>query len=213
MAGTLGALVRLYPSIPSRFLGTLAGDVALILALLLFAWLGLTVHDRVDGLSSLGRGVQGAGSQVAQSFSAAAGAIRDVPLIGGQLGSGLRDAGRSSGGAVAKAGVRGEQAAHDLANLLGLLTWLIPSGLLLCQRIPSRWRQVRRLSMATHALRGAGDPERQRLLAMRAAFSLPYGTLLRHTRDPLGDLQAGKYQGLVAAELAEVGLRPSDRGL
>lgn len=83
--------MRLYPSVPSRFLGTLAGDVALILALLLFAWLGLTVHDRVDGLSSLGRGVQGAGSQVAQGFTAAADAVRDVPLIGGQLGNGLRE--------------------------------------------------------------------------------------------------------------------------
>ena len=33
-------------------------------------------------------------------------------------------------------------------------------------------------------------PERRRLVAMRAAFSLPYGVLLRYTPDPLGDLVA-----------------------
>jgi hypothetical protein len=56
-------------------------------------------------------------------------------------------------------------------------------------------------------LRGL-SPERERLVAQRAAFGLPYGALLRHTRDPLGDLEAGRYASLVAAELEDAGLRP-----
>jgi hypothetical protein len=50
--------------------------------------------------------------------------------------------------------------------------------------------------------------ERRRLLAMRAAFSLPYGQLLAYTRDPLGDLASERYDGLVAAALEDAGLRP-----
>jgi hypothetical protein len=43
---------------------------------------------------------------------------------------------------------------------------------------------------------------------MRAAFSLPYGQLLQYTRDPLGDLEDGRYDALVAAALEDAGLRP-----
>ena len=52
------------------------------------------------------------------------------------------------------------------------------------------------------------SPERRRLLAMRAAFGLPYGELLRFTKDPLGDTEAGRYDALVATKLEQAGLRP-----
>src|SRR3712207_7698719 len=42
----------------------------------------------------------------------------------------------------------------------------------------------------------------------RAMCSLPYGALLRHTRDPLGDLAAERYDALVAAAFEDAGLRP-----
>jgi len=48
-----------------------------------------------------------------------------------------------------------------------------------------------------------------RLVAMRAAFSLPYGTLLAYTEDPLGDLRAERYDALLAAAFDEAGLRRS----
>ena len=49
--------------------------------------------------------------------------------------------------------------------------------------------------------------ERRRLLAMRAAFSLPYGQLLEYTPDPLGDLADERNDPLVAAALEDAGLR------
>jgi hypothetical protein len=51
--------------------------------------------------------------------------------------------------------------------------------------------------------------ERRRLLAMRAAFSMPYGQLLQYTRDPIGDLEGGRYDALVAAALEDAGLKSS----
>lgn len=56
-------------------------------------------------------------------------------------------------------------------------------------------------------LRGGHDPERERLIAMRAAFSLPYAQLLAYTRDPLGDLAAGRHDALVQAIADDAGLR------
>jgi hypothetical protein len=55
------------------------------------------------------------------------------------------------------------------------------------------------------------DPARRRVVAMRAAFSLRYGRLLKYTRDPLGDLAAERYDPLIAAPLEDAGLqvRPS----
>ena len=73
--------------------------------------------------------------------------------------------------------------------------------------MPPRVRQIRQLGAANAALVDTHDPERRRLLAMRAAFGLSYLTLLGYTRDPIGDLAAGRYDQLVAAALDDVGIR------
>ena len=44
------------------------------------------------------------------------------------------------------------------------------------------------MSAANAALVDTGDPERRRLLAMRAAFGLSGGIFLAYASDPLGDL-------------------------
>ncbi|NUT56578.1 MAG: hypothetical protein HOQ03_11445, partial [Thermoleophilia bacterium] len=100
----------------------------------------------------------------------------------------------------------GAGAAHDLADLLGVLFFALPASLLLLWAVPPRVRQIRQLNAAARAA-GELTPERRRLLAMRAAFGLPYGELLRFTKDPLGDLEAGRYDALVEAELDQAGLR------
>jgi hypothetical protein len=199
--------VRLYPEQPGRRLDLIARDLAVLLALVLFAKIGWEVHDAVDRLAVLGDGVESAGKGVSGGFDAAADAVDGTPLIGDDLGHALRSAGAGSGGEVQELGRGGAGAAHDLANLLGLLFFALPAGLLLLWALPPRIRQVRRLNAAAKAV-GELSPERRRLLAMRAAFGLPYGELLRFTPDPLGDLEAGRYDALVAAELEQVGLRP-----
>src|SRR5688500_18974629 len=55
--------MRLYPDVPARRLATLAGDALVFALLLLFAWLGLVVHDAVDRLAVLGEGVQATGGR------------------------------------------------------------------------------------------------------------------------------------------------------
>jgi hypothetical protein len=168
--------MRLYPDVPRRRAATVAYDVLLLVLLAALALIALKVHDAVDQLAVLGEGVRKAGGA--------------VPF---GIGNPVEDLGR-----------RGEDGVHHLANLLALVTFGLPATIVLWHFLPRRLAQVRRLTIATRALRGA--PQRE--LAMRAAFSLPYERLLLFTDDPLGDVGAGRYERLVAAVLDDAGLRP-----
>lgn len=199
--------MRFYPALPAQRVRTVFRDLAVLLLLFLFAWLGLKVHNAVDQLAVLGTGVEDAGTEIQGGFETAAEAVHGVPIVGGDLADGLRDAGRVSGGELAERGQAGRESVHQLANLLGFVTFLIPALLVLSLTLPDRISQIRGLTAAERVLGGALDPDRRRLLAMRAAFSLPYGELVRYTRDPFGDLAAGRYDALIAAALEEAGLR------
>lgn len=170
--------MRLYPELPARRASAVLRDGALLLLLIVFAWLGLKVHDAVDELSVLGTGVKEVGDA--------------VPLVGDP---------------VKDLGERGESSVRRLANVLGLVIFGIPALLLLWRMLPDRIAQIRSLSAAARVLRAPDDPERRRALAQRAAFSLPYGQLLAYTADPLGDLAAERYDALVAAAFEDAGLR------
>jgi len=199
--------MRLYPDLRGPRLDAMARDAATILGLLLFAKIALEVHDAVDRLAILGEGVESAGGAVSGGFDRAADAVDGAPVVGDDIGDALRGAGEGSGGEVEELGRGGAGAAHDLANLLGILFFALPSALLLLWALPPRIAQVRRLRAAARVLRDPDSPERQELLAARAAFGLPYGVLLQYTKDPIGDLQAGRFDALVRAELEQSGLR------
>ena len=198
----------LYPELRGPRARALAADLISIVLLLVFAWAGLKVHDAVDRLAVLGEGVQATGSVVTDGFDAAADAVDGTPVVGGEIADGLRSAGEGSGGEVVDLGEQGEEGAHDLANLLGFVTFALPALIVLWLWLPGRIGQVRRLRAASRVLGDHVTPERRRVVAMRAAFSLPYGQLLAYTRDPLGDLASERYDGLVAAALEDAGLRP-----
>jgi hypothetical protein len=199
--------MRLYPELRGPRARALVADVVAIALLLVFAWAGLKVHDAVDRLAVLGEGVQATGGAVQGGFDSAADAVGGTPVVGDELADGLRSAGEGSGGEVAGLGEEGEESTHDLANVLGFVTFALPSLLLLTRWLPGRVSQVRRLRAASEVLGERVTDERRRLVASRAAFSLPYGQLLAYTRDPLGDLEDGRYDALVAAALEDAGLR------
>ena len=201
--------MRLYPDIPVRRANAVTRDAATLFALVLLALLGFWVYHAVDSLTILGRGVHDAGTAVQNGFATAADKVDGVPLVGGSIGDGLREAGDATGGDVADAGTRGEQRVHRLAILLGAIVFLLPAALILSRVVPQRLEQISVLTNAEQVLATGGDEERRRLVAMRAAFALPYGTLIAHTRDPIGDLAAGNYDALVDAIAEDAGLRVS----
>src|SRR3954466_15783323 len=90
--------MRLYPVSPAR---TIAGDLAVLLALMLFAWFGFKVHDGIAELGAVGRGIQDSGRAIASTgaqttravdgaFNDAAGKVNGLPLVGGDLAGALR---------------------------------------------------------------------------------------------------------------------------
>ncbi len=198
--------MRIYPEVSALRTRAVIADLLLLALLVVFAWLGMKVNNTVDDIASLGRGVQDAGNSVRDGFTQAGATLGKVPLVGGDLSGALRDAGQATGGNAVEAGRQGELAIEAMAQLLGWLTFLIPSTLLLIAALPRRIRKIRQLNVAAQVL-NAQNEEQRRLLAMRAAFSLPFGTLLGYTRDPFGDLQRGHYEALLRAVYEDCGLR------
>ena len=198
--------MRIYPDTPNERGRAVSRDALTLLTLFVLGWLAIKVHNAVDELAVLGTGVRDGGNAVQNGFGAAADAVSDLPVVGGEVGDALRDAGEGTGGEVADAGRAGEERVHDLANLLGVLFFAIPASILLLLTVPGRVRQIRELNAATSLLADPTSEERRRLIAMRAAFSLPARDLIRHTKDPLGDLETGRYDGLVTAAFEAEGL-------
>jgi len=203
--------MRIYPDTPNERGRAVARDALTLLTLFVLAWLALKVHDAVDKLAVLGTGVRDTGTAVQDGFDGAADAVSGLPVVGGEVEDALRDAGSGTGGEVADAGRAGEERVHDLANLLGFLFFAIPASILLVTTLPGRIRQIRELNAAQSLLGAPVSEERRRLIAMRAAFSLPARDLTRHTKDPLDDLETGRYEGLIAAAYAAEGLPPPRR--
>src|SRR4051794_14500113 len=107
--------MRIYPEVPSRRANAIFRDALVVALLVLFAWIGLAVHDAVDELAVLGHGVAVAGTSVEGGFDSAGDAVDGVPLVGGPLADALRGAGEGTGGNVADLGRSGEDAVHRLA--------------------------------------------------------------------------------------------------
>jgi hypothetical protein len=202
---------RLYPEPPAQRRSTVLRDVLVVALIVFFAWCGWRGYQAVDGLSSIAQGVTNAGTSVESGFSSVGSAVGNVPIVGDALANAFGSVSDATGGNVTSLGRQGEEAVHTLARVMGFTVFLLPTLVLLVAVVPRRVRQVRRLSAAAAVAHDTADPEHRRLLAMRAAFSLPYSTLLEYTPDPLGDLAAGRHDALVRAALEDAGLSSTRR--
>jgi len=199
--------MRYYPQTSARRTRAILADLVVVLLIVFFAWLGTKVHSTINDLAALGRGVQDAGHSVQRGFQDAGGVVGGVPIVGGALKDALNNAGAQTGGNAIALGEQGVTAVNDAATFLGWATFLVPTMLILLWAIPRRVIRVRRMNAAVRILDGSESPERRRMLAMRAAFDLPFGTLLSYTQDPFGDLAEGRYEPLVRAVFEDAGLR------
>lgn len=217
--------MRLYPASPVARTWTATRDLVVLALLLLFAWMGMKVHDGILELTAVGREIQDSGRAISATtrntagaidgaFASAGGAVNGVPLVGEQLAnalraapgdatSELRAAGDAQGSKIVRLGVEQVRRTETAANWAGWLVFLLPSAMLLIWAVPHRTRQVAAMHTAQRTMSGA--PEH--ILAARAAYSLDFKTLRRYTPDPFGDLAEGRYDRLVTALRREEGLR------
>ncbi len=204
--GYAGAM-RLYPAAARPLRATIAADVVVLLLLAVLAVLGTQVHDAVDQLAQIGEGVEEAGGSIRSAFDTAADGVDGLPLVGGDLAGILRNAGESTAGRAIDAGREGQEGVHDLAALLGWVTFAVPA-LLVAARPTSPAASPRSATSPPPPARSRPrSPATSAWWPSAPPSPLPYADLLRHSGDPFGDLARGHYAPLVAAALEHGGMR------
>jgi hypothetical protein len=197
--------MKLYADLGPRRSGQVAGDLLLVLWVLVWSWAGAAVNDGVSALGGVGAQVEDGGSSLAGHLGDAGDAASEVPLVGEQLRSPFDQAGGAAR-AIADAGRTQQEVAQQLGLLLGLAVALVPITLVAVLWLPRRVGFVRRAGAARDYLAAGGDID---LFALRAITGQPVRTLATVSDDPLGDWRRG--DGEVVRRLADLELR--DLGL
>lgn len=196
--------VRLYAETTAMRVRQVAGDLAVLAWVVLWALAGITLHGLVDQLATPAAAVERAGEAFAGDVGDLQERVGRIPVVGDEL----RDPFGRLGGVgrvLADAAATQQQVVHDLALWLGLAVALVPIAALLVVWLPRRVTWAREAGAASRLRLDAADLE---LFALRALANRPLRHLRRVTPDPAGALRAGDYAGLAELELRALGLRP-----
>jgi hypothetical protein len=199
--------MKLYAESTPRFAAQLALDVLVVAWIVLWVWVGRTVHDGTLELADPGHRISASATDLAASMSDAGRYLEDVPLVGGGISAPFDQASEASA-ALAAAGRAEVRAVEDLALWLGLSIALVPILVVVGRYLPARWRFVRDATAAQRYVDGPADVE---LFALRAMAHQPLHVLGRVTDDPVAAWRDGDrvvIERLAALELARHGLRP-----
>jgi len=199
--------VRLYAEITAMRVRQVAGDLAVLAWVVLWALAGITLHGLVDQLATPAAAVERAGEAFAGDVGDLQERVGRIPVVGDEL----RDPFGRLGGVgrvLSDAAATQQQVVHDLALWLGLAVALVPIAALLVVWLPRRVTWAREAGAASRLRLDAADLE---LFALRALANRPLRHLRRVTPDPAGALRAGDYAGLAELELRALGLRPPRR--
>jgi len=145
---------------PRRISPWVVGDIAVVAAIALFAWLALALRDSVGGMGDMATGMRDTGSAIQASGRATAreihrevGGVADalgsVPFVGSELRTRVQRTAtrtadaveretRADGARLIAAGRQGQRDARDTARLVGWLAFIAPTVLLLAVWLP--WR-------------------------------------------------------------------------
>jgi hypothetical protein len=168
-----------------------AVDALVVAWVLVWIVAGIAVGREVRGLAEISDNARQAGLATQR----AADLFDDVPLIGDEAASTLRDAGAST----IRSAERGRDKVRTLGMILGLIVAIVPSLPLVVLFLPGRLALARERRYA----RGASDE----LLAIRAVAHLPLARLRAISPDPMADIGEGRFTALAQAERKRLGAR------
>ena len=205
-------MVTFWSETPGRRRREVVADIATWVWVAFWAVIAFRVHNAIAGYAEAGRALERGGTAIRDAGTHLGSSLDGLPLVG----HGVGDVARS---AFAGAGVPFTFVGSELVDFITLLARVLAILIAGVAIVPwlSRylpWRAVRlaELRSATTAIRSRPGPAARgsldRLLASRALHRLSWEQMLVHSRDPLGDFVAGRYEGLARAELESVGLRP-----
>jgi hypothetical protein len=199
--------MKLYADLPARRTLQITGDVVVVAWIVLWALLGLAVHDATLELAEPGHRVTSASTDLADRLHQSGDAVGDLPVVGDAAAKPLDQAGEAAG-ELADAGRAQVRAVERLARWLGWSVALIPILGALLLYLPPRVRFVRRAAAGRALVDSAADLD---LFALRALAHQPLSRLAAISDDPAAAWRrqdADIVRRLAALELAEVGLRP-----
>ncbi|WP_107705437.1 hypothetical protein [Nocardioides allogilvus] len=199
--------MKVYADAPGRRTRQLLVDLLLIAWLVMWAWIGLVVHDGTMALAAPGRQTDASASAMAGQLRDAGGRLDDVPLVGEEVATPFDRAADASDG-LAAAGRSSVAAVEKLALVLGFAIALIPMLVVLAFYVPGRLRFVREATAGARFIDSVDDLD---LFALRALSNQPMRVLAKVSDDPAGDWRRRDpdvVRRLAELELADVGLRP-----
>lgn len=198
--------MKLYPELPARRMLQVVGDLVVIGWAVLWALLGLAVHDATVQLADPGHRVTSASVALAGRLHDSGQVVGDLPLVG-DAASEPFDRASDAANELADAGRAQVRAAERLALWLGWSVALIPILGALLLYLPSRVRFVRRAAAGRVLVDSAADLD---LFALRALAHQPLSRLAAISDDPAAawrQKDTETVRRLAALELAAVGLR------
>jgi hypothetical protein len=202
--------MKLYADLGPRRAQQIAGDLLLVLWVLVWVLFGRAVHRSVVALAAVGERLQDGGSDLAGNLGEAGRRAAGVPLVGDELRSPF-DRAAGAARAVADAGRTQQEAVAQLGLLLGVATALVPIAVVALLWLPRRVAFARRAGATRRHLRAAEDLD---LLALRAIAGQPMHRLARVSDDPAGAWRRREpdvVTRLAALELQALGLRVPER--
>ena len=156
--------MNLYSDFAPRRTRQIMGDVAALLAIGAWAWLGATVFQLVSNLSTFGMQMEEAGSGFRQTMVEVGETLGGIPLIGGGVRvpfDGASDAGQS----LQAAGQSQQVAVSQLATGLGVGIAVLPILMILIVWLVPRIRFARKSANARAMMNVSAGID---LLALRA---------------------------------------------
>ena len=204
-------MLKFYSEIPSARLREILADVSTWLWVAFWTLVGLRIHDAIAQFAEAGRVLRAGGENIEGAGAQLGSALKGLPLIGAGVDDITRRTFETAGEPFQYVGGELESLLLLIARLLAILViavFLVPW---LLRYVPWRASRLATVRAAHRAIRRAPvdvpTPTLQREIATRALYRLSYPELLEHTPDPFGDFAAGRFDRLVTAELASVGLK------
>lgn len=197
----------IYAAQRGRMLRQVAGDVAVVVWVLVWAAAGVLVDSAIGVLAGPAREAARTAAEVSGDFRDAANEAAQVPGVGEQLRRPFDGAAGSLGGLVDSANAT-VASIDRLAALMGWLVFLIPVSVLLAIWLPRRVRFVCRARAAQRFLDAKADLD---LFALRAMANQPMHVLGAISDDPVTAWRTGDRSVIDA--LAELELRDSGLSL
>jgi hypothetical protein len=197
--------MKLYADLPARRTRQVAGDLLILIWVLVWIQMAVVVREATLALAVPGQEIQEAGTGLADRLRDAGATVDDLPLVGEEVRvpfDGAGDAARR----IAEAGAAQVEAVQTLAFWLGLVVAAVPILVAVVGYLPFRWRFVR---SATAAARVRDASNGVDLLALRALANQPMHRLAKLGADPASAWRRGDadvVRALAALELRGSGL-------